>query len=100
MNMNSTTVDTLLDMLSVRRSRRSSSRTPSFSHSQLTPPANMNPPSNGYAGRALEIPSSRFSQNSQYSSVMMNHMTSPSGTSYHQWTSSDTGSMPLNAPAR
>ena len=26
MNMNSTTVDTLLDMLSVRRSRRSSSR--------------------------------------------------------------------------
>ena len=47
MNMKSTTVETLPATLSVILSRRPASLTPSLSQSQLTPPANMNPPSNG-----------------------------------------------------
>src|SRR5574344_2154188 len=99
-NMNSVTVDTLFAMLSVIDRRFSSSETPSFCSNQFIPPANMKPPSNGYAGSALDMPRSRSNQKIQYSMDRITQKTSPKGVSYHHLTSSEMGSNPLNGPER
>ncbi len=100
-NINNAMVDTERDMLSAMACLVSSSLpTFSFSSSQLTPPPKMNPPSNGYAGRALVMPSRRLSQNTQYRHATSTQNTSPPGASYHHSVAFGMGSFPLNGPAR